>query len=265
MLALDADLHLGLELAREDQAEIAQFLMPGADDVLHLLRTLLHRTAGMDLRRDLGPLGGHAGEALRAGALVRQEADEFLQEDPLRVIRDLLVLDQQARLREQIHPGPMEDLDLPAHGGRQFQRVMRGQGGELVRDGDDRIDAVRPGDLAIGAQLLGCEFGIADLGLDQGRPAAAAILDDQYPVGTVVLAAVIGELDFGKYPKPRARSRTLPQRGHQRPPEFRDMRKTGEKDRKRTAFLRGIGQNRKQPRRFAFLEECRPLHENARS
>lgn len=97
-------IHVLAQLSTEDQAEIACFLIPCADDLLCLVRPRGNRSPGLHGTGDGRPCRGHLVEAFHSRARMTEKANHLVQDDALLLVLDIAVPELERRLGQQVHP-----------------------------------------------------------------------------------------------------------------------------------------------------------------
>ena len=139
---------------------------------------------------------------------------------------------------------------------RQFHRMMFGKRGKLIRNGDDRINAVVPGQLRVFLNLPWIDLCIPHFGFYDGGPSAAAGGDDDKPVGTNLAFPALGlEDDFREGLDSRGLASLLSHRSEKASTQLIDSAEAGKENREGPSLSRGVGQNGKQARTLTLFEK----------
>lgn len=118
------------------------------------------------------------------------EVPDQLAEDPRLVgIRDSPELLLHHGLREDLRPSEVMERDLADLAPVDLRGMLARRGRDLVRDGDDRVEALLTSDVEVVLELLGDEWVAAGLHLHQGGPRATSSAHANEAIGVQPLLA----------------------------------------------------------------------------
>ena len=105
--------------------------------------------------RTADPGLAHVVELQGAGRAVLEVADQLAQDPRLVGVGDAAELLLHDRLGQHLGPGQVVQCDLLELALVDLGRVLAGHGGDLVGDGQHRVEALLPGDVEVVLELLG--------------------------------------------------------------------------------------------------------------
>ena len=124
--------NISSERPAQNQTEIPRFLMPSGDRRHDLLGGLVEASPGLNFDHKTLPFRIHPIEAGDTGLVVLKMSDDLRENIMLLPRGEFVVLEQQRRLSEDVHPRPMEQRHSLRQGARKLDGMVRGKRGELV-------------------------------------------------------------------------------------------------------------------------------------
>lgn len=109
-------------------------------------------------------------KAQSAGSLIAEIPDQLVQQPGLFRVSNLLLPAQSQRRRKDVHPRPVDQLHFLRHASRDSHRMGQRRRDELVRDGDDSIEALAIREADVVLDLVWCKRILTGLHFDERSP-----------------------------------------------------------------------------------------------